>query len=196
MDNVDAYQNAIDKVEDYTSALEDNFKALQDLLNKAYESIKTVEDKLIDVRQDQEDRQLKAVKDKYDAIKEEDNKYLESVRKTIEKERQIRDREDNDNDIRKKERKLAMMKMDTSGVYRNEIQALEEELKGDYRSREDTFIDQRIDEMEEQFSKEQENRDKELTYWDNYYWYNPTNPRDYINFPAGSGWFNDRITRY
>ena len=169
MDNVDAYQNAIDKVEDYTSALEDNFKALQDLLNKAYESIKTVEDKLIDVRQDQEDRQLKAVKDKYDAIKEEDNKYLESVRKTIEKERQIRDREDNDNDIRKKERKLAMMKMDTSGVYRNEIQALEEELKGDYRSREDTFIDQRIDEMEEQFSKEQENRDKELTYWDNYY---------------------------
>lgn len=34
------------------------------------------------------------------------------------------------------------------------------------------------------------------TYWDNYYWYNPTNPRDYINFPAGSGWFNDRITRY
>ena len=169
MDNVDAYQNEIDKVEDYTSALEDNFKALQDLLNKAYESIKTVEDKLIDVRQDQEDRQLKAVKDKYDAIKEEDNKYLESVRKTIEKERQIRDREDNDNDIRKKERKLAMMKMDTSGVYRNEIQALEEELKGDYRSREDTFIDQRIDEMEEQFSKEQENRDKELTYWDNYY---------------------------
>ena len=169
MDNVDAYQNAIDKVEDYTSALEDNFKALQDLLNKAYESIKTVEDKLIDVRQDQEDRQLKAVKDKYDAIKEEDNKYLESVRKTIEKERQIRDREDNDNDIRKKERKLAMMKMDTSGVYRNEIQALEEELKGDYRSREDTLIDQRIDEMEEQFSKEQENRDKELTYWDNYY---------------------------
>lgn len=169
MDNVDAYQNAIDKVEDYTSALEDNFKALQDLLNKAYESIKTVEDKLIDVRQDQEDRQLKAVKDKYDAIKEEDNKYLESVRKTIEKERQIRDREDNDNDIRKKERKLAMMKMDTSGVYRNEIQALEEELKGDYRSREDTFIDQKIDEMEEQFSKEQENRDKELTYWDNYY---------------------------
>ena len=169
MDNIDAYQNAIDKVEDYTSALEDNFKALQDLLNKAYESIKTVEDKLIDVRQDQEDRQLKAVKDKYDAIKEEDNKYLESVRKTIEKERQIRDREDNDNDIRKKERKLAMMKMDTSGVYRNEIQALEEELKGDYRSREDTFIDQRIDEMEEQFSKEQENRDKELTYWDNYY---------------------------
>lgn len=169
MDNVDAYQNAIDKVEDYTSALEDNFKALQDLLDKAYESIKTVEDKLIDVRQDQEDRQLKAVKDKYNAIKEEDNKYLESVRKTIEKERQIRDREDNDNDIRKKERKLAMMKMDTSGVYRNEIQALEEELKGDYRSREDTFIDQRIDEMEEQFSKEQEDRDKELTYWDNYY---------------------------
>lgn len=169
MDNVDAYQNARDKVEDYTSALEDNFTALQDLLNKAYDSIKTLEDKLIDVRQDQEDRELQAVKDKYDAIKEEDNKYLESVRKSIEKEREIRDRQDNEEDIRQKERKLAMMKMDTSGVYKNDIQSLEEELKSDYRSREDELIDSQIDEMEERFSAEQEERDKELTYWDNYY---------------------------
>lgn len=34
------------------------------------------------------------------------------------------------------------------------------------------------------------------TYWDNYYWYNPTNPRDYINFPSGSNWFSDRTSYY
>jgi len=45
-----------------------------------------------------------------------------------------------EDEVLQKEKKLAMMKMDTSGVYRNQILALERELENDYAELEDLNI--------------------------------------------------------
>lgn len=167
IDNVDAYSEAKDKAEDYSKALEEAFKELSELLKENYESITKIEDKLIEVRQETEDRELEAVKEKYDAIKDENDKYLEDVQDMVDKEREIRDREENEEDIKTKERRLAMMKMDTSGVYTSEIKALEEELKDDYKSLSDDTVDKMLEDLEEQFDVQAEQLDKEVEYLEN-----------------------------
>lgn len=188
MSNMEAYDKAKDKIEEYSTALEDNFGALKDTLNKVYESIRKVEDKLIQVRQEKEDEELDAIKKKYDAIKEEDQKYLDSVRKTVEKEREIRDRNKQEDDVRKKEKKLAMMRMDTSGIYSADIRSLEEELEEDYQSLEDDAIDKKISEIEEAFNTQAEAMEKEIKYFDNALQYKRDNMLEY------NAWANELIT--
>lgn len=164
MDNVEAYNKAKDKVEDYSKALEENFKALEDYLKANYEAIMKVEDKLIDARIAAEDKELEKIKEKYEAIKEENDKYLEDVQEMIDKEREIRDRADKEQDVKDKEKKLAMMKMDTSGIYASDIRALEEELEGDYRDLEDDAVDKAIADLEKEYQTQAEILDKEVEY--------------------------------
>ena len=167
MANVDAYNKAREKVDSYSSAVEKNLKAVEDLMKTTYENITKVQEKLIETRIEQEDRELEKVKEKYDAIKEENDEYLDSVRDMIDKEREIRDRANSEQDVRDKEKKLAMMKMDTSGVYTKDIQALEKELEDDYQSLEDDAVDRAIDKMEEDFQKSADAMDKEIEYMEN-----------------------------
>ena len=167
MANVDAYNKAREKVNSYSSAVEKNLKAVEELMKTNYENITKVQEKLIETRIEQEDRELEKVKEKYDAIKEENDEYLDSVRDMIDKEREIRDRANSEQDVRDKEKKLAMMKMDTSGVYTKDIQALEKELEDDYQSLEDDAVDRAIDKMEEDFQKSADAMDKEIEYMEN-----------------------------
>lgn len=165
--SVDAYNNAEDAAEKYSSALEDNFSDLEKVLKDTYQAAVDMEEKLIEVRMEQEDKHLKVIKDKYDAIKEENDKYLESIQKMVDEERRIRDRADREQDVKDKEKKLAMMKMDTSGVYDTDIRALEKELQGDYRDLEDEAIDEAIRQLEEQSDAQAEALDKEIEYMEN-----------------------------
>ena len=167
MDNVEAYNKSKKKVNEYTEALEKNFETLKDVLQDTYEAVIKVEDQLIKVRQEKEDEELDAIKKKYDAIKEEDEKYLDSVRRTIDKERELRDLQDQQNDIKDKEKKLAMMKMDTSGVYKSSIKSLEKELSRDYRQLEDNAVDRAVSDLEKQIQAQAEARDKEIEYLEN-----------------------------
>jgi TP901 family phage tail tape measure protein len=162
--NIEGYREAKNKVNEYSDALQDNFTQLDEFLDGIYESVVTLEDKLIQVRQEQEDKELELVKDKYEAIKDENDKYLDSIRDMIDEERRLRDRADREQDVKDKEKKLAMMKMDTSGVYANDIRALEKELEGDYRSLEDDAVDNAINELEKTFDAQAESLDKEVAY--------------------------------
>lgn len=164
MNNVEAYNKAKDKVEDYNKALEENFKALEDYLKANYEAITKVEDKLIEARQAAEDKELEIIKNKYDTIKDENDKYLESIQEMVDKEREIRDRADRERDVKDKEKKLAMMKMDTSGIYASDIRALEKELEGDYRDLEDDAVDKAIEDLEKEYQTQAEILDKEVEY--------------------------------
>lgn len=182
MNNVSAYNKAQDKVEDYTKALERNFKELETFLNGTYENVKKVEDKLIEVRMAAEDKELEAVKDKYEAIKEENEKYLDSVRDMINKERKIRDRANQEQDVKDKEKKLAMMKMDTSGIYAKDIQALERELNDDYQSLEDDAVDRAVEEMEEKYEYQAELYDKDIQFMENSLQYKREKMTEYNNW--------------
>jgi TP901 family phage tail tape measure protein len=166
--NVEAYTNATKKERDYFKALQDNFSDLKKVQKQVLDDRIELEEKIIKVIQDQEDKELEAIKKKYEAINDENDKYLDSIQKMVDEERRIRDRADSEQEVKDKEKKLAMMKMDTSGVYASDIRALEKELEKDYRSLEDNAVDDAIDKLSNEYEKEAEARNQELTYYQNY----------------------------
>ena len=166
--NVEAYTKATEAERKYFDALQDNFKNLKKIQKQVLEDRINLEEKIIQVIQDQEDKELEAIKKKYEAINDENDKYLDNLQKMVDEERRIRDRADSEQEVKDKEKKLAMMKMDTSGIYASDIRALEKELEKDYRSLEDNAVDDAIDKLSNEYEKEAEARDQELTYYQNY----------------------------
>lgn len=165
--SVKAYDDALKASQDYTKKTQDGFKELEKVMKQVYQNYANAEEKIYEVIKENEDKQLDAIRDKYDAIKEENDKYLDNVRETIDKERELRDRAKSEEDVKNKEKKLAMMKMDTSGVYASDIMALEEELASDYQNLEDAAIDKKINEMENEFQTQADAYQKDIEYMEN-----------------------------
>ena len=120
-----------------------------DLVNQLADLYEQAQQKIID---DQ--------KDAYDKLKEQDDKYLDELRKNIEARRKARDRENDVEEIVKKQKRLAMLMRDSSGRNAGEIADLQKEIQNAQQDVIDEDIDRVIDSMEEANDKQQEN-------WDN-----------------------------
>ena len=93
-------------------------------------------------------------------LKEQDDNYLDELRKNIDARRKARDRENDVEEIVKKQKRLAMLMRDSSGRNAGEIADLQKEIQDAQQDVIDEDIDRVIDSMEEANSKQQEN-------WDN-----------------------------
>ena len=120
-----------------------------DLVNQLADLYEQAQQKIID---DQ--------KDAYDKLKEQDDNYLDELRKNIEARRKARDRENDVDEIVKKQKRLAMLMRDSSGRNAGEIADLQKEIQNAQQDVIDEDIDRVIDSMEEANDKQQEN-------WDN-----------------------------
>ena len=120
-----------------------------DLVNQLADFYEQAQQKIID---DQ--------KDAYDKLKEQDDNYLDELRKNIEARRKARDRENDVDEIVKKQKRLAMLMRDSSGRNAGEIADLQKEIQNAQQDIIDEDIDRVIDSMEEANDKQQEN-------WDN-----------------------------
>lgn len=120
-----------------------------DLVNQLADLYEQAQQKIID---DQ--------KDAYDKLKEQDDNYLDELRKNIEARRKARDRENDIDEIVKKQKRLAMLMRDSSGRNAGEIADLQKEIQNAQQDVIDEDIDRVIDSMEEANDKQQEN-------WDN-----------------------------
>lgn len=120
-----------------------------DLVNQLAELYEQAQQKIID-------DQKKA----YDKLKEQDDNYLDELRKNIDARRKARDRENDVDEIVKKQKRLAMLMRDSSGRNAGEIADLQKEIQDAQQDVIDDDIDRVIDSMEEANDKQQEN-------WDN-----------------------------
>ena len=93
-------------------------------------------------------------------MKELDDNYLDELRKNIEARRAARDRENDVEDITKKQKRLAMLMRDTSGRNAGEIADLQKEIQDAQQNLIDDDVDRVLDSIEDANDKQQEN-------WDN-----------------------------
>jgi hypothetical protein len=197
MSAVDGYTRAREAADSYYKAQQEAFEKQREVLKKSYESIKELEDLIIDTMMDVEDRELEALKKKYENIQKENDKYLESIQEMIDEERRIRDRADREEEVRDKEKKLAMMKMDTSGVYDADIRNLEKELEDDYQNLEDQSVDDAVSALGREYDAEKEQMDKNIEYWQNFLDHKRESMTDYHDFATNlinSG--SDKVLAY
>lgn len=152
------YDMALDKEQEYLDAQ----KEFDKLKSEARDKYITMEQNVIDIIKEQMQEEIDAVTDKYEALEEADNNYLDALQEAIDKQRKLRDQENQYEDLATKEKKLALMQRDTSGTNRKEVMSLEQEIKDDRQNILDNEIDNLIDSMKELYDKQKEARELEI----------------------------------
>lgn len=152
------YDMALDKEQEYLDAQ----KEFDKLKSEARDKYITMEQNVIDIIKEQMQEEIDAVTDKYAALEEADNNYLDALQEAIDKQRELRDQENQYEDLATKEKKLALMQRDTSGTNRKEVISLEQEIKDDRQNILDNEIDNLIDSMKELYDRQKEARDLEI----------------------------------
>ena len=152
------YDMALDKEQEYLDAQ----KEFDELKSEARDKYIAMEQNVIDIIKEQMQEEIDAVTDKYAALEEADNNYLDALQEAIDKQRKLRDQENQYEDLATKEKKLALMQRDTSGANRKEVISLEQEIEDDRQNLLDNEIDNLIDSMKELYDKQKEARDLEI----------------------------------
>ena len=170
----DHLEELIDEFDEYSDSIMETKEALSDyndqqkeITDTARDYIVTLKDQLLDQVIAVHEAEIKAVKEKYDAIKTEDEAYLESLRNTLDRQRQLRDQEDQQAELDEKERRLALLSRDTSGIYAQEIEQLKQEIEDQRQTMADTETDNLLTSLEEQLNAQHEALDAEVEYLEN-----------------------------
>lgn len=131
---------------------------------KARDEYISLQDQMIDVLREKYQQEIDDLQNKYDAMNEADNKYLESLQKNLDRQRKLRDQEKNWNDLTNKERKLSLMQRDTSGGNLADVKSLQEEIDDQRTQLLDDAVDQIIEKLTELYELQKETRDAEIEY--------------------------------
>ena len=180
---IEAY---ISKLEELSSSYEETQESIEDMYDQVYEINERGKNEYLEfeerVYQALVQRDQKII-DSYsslnDTINNSNNRVIDSLRESIDLERQIRDNTKTEDEISDKEARLAYLQRDTSGANQTEILRLQKELEDARESYQDTLIDQAIENIdkENQLAAEQRSRQIEVMQaqldWNNengYYW--------------------------
>ena len=152
------YDKALDKEQEYLDAQ----KEFDKLKSEARDKYIAMEQNVTDIIKKQMQEEIDAVTDKYAALEEADNDYLDALQKAIDKQRELRDQENQYEDLATKEKKLALMQRDTSGTNRKEVISVGQEIEDDRQNLLNNEIDNLINSMKELYDKQKEARDLEI----------------------------------
>ena len=158
------YNEYTQKKTDNLDAIEDIEKEKQEQREQTLKDFVAVQEDVISILKEKAQEEIDVTKEKYDALEEADNNYLDALQEAIDKQRQLRDQENQYEDLATKEKRLALMQRDTSGANQKETQQLEKEIEDNRQQLLDNEVDNLIKSMKELYDKQKETRDAEIEY--------------------------------
>lgn len=164
METAQQINELLDQIDDNNDKLKDRLDEAEQIRKDARDKVIDLQDKVVEVLKEKYQEEIDATKDKYSALEEADNDYLDALEEAIEKQRKLRDRENSYEDLAQKERKLALLKRDTSGANQKDVLSLEDEVQQDREKLLDDEVDSLIDSMKEMYETQKEARDAEIEY--------------------------------
>ena len=158
-DRIEEAKDGIQEIIDYYYDLAEEYRDMHDEARDDFiDLINDLTDVLIEI----DEKALERQQEYYEQLIEQDEDYLDALRKNVEERRKIRDRENSYEDLAEKQRRLSLLKRDTSGVYKNEIASLEKEIANSQQDLTDQKIDDIIENMEEDLDLRKEQFDKHI----------------------------------
>lgn len=164
METAQQINELLDQIDDNNDKLKNRLDEAEQIRKDARDKVIDLQDKVVEVLKEKYQEEIDATKDKYSALEEADNDYLDALEEAIEKQRKLRDRENSYEDLAQKERKLALLKRDTSGANQKDVLSLEDEVQQDREKLLDDEVDSLIDSMKEMYETQKEARDAEIEY--------------------------------
>lgn len=164
------------KIEEYISKLEE----IQDQIQEAEDALEDINDEVAEIRErgakanqelqdmvldkliEREQQQIDLQEKTNQAINDAASDLHDAISHNIEKMRQDRDNERKKEDLAEKERRLAYLKMDTTGGNALAIKQLEKELKEEREEFNDALVDQALTNMQEQNEEAANQRERQV----------------------------------
>lgn len=151
---IEAY---ISKLEELSGQFEDTGDTIEDIEAEIEELTKVGRDEYVDIEQRiydaivaAEQKLIEELSETSESIKDSNDRLINSMQKAIDEERRLRNRDKSLESIQEKQRRLDLLRRDSSGANALEIRALEEEIRGEQESYTDTLIDTKINDLQEQ----------------------------------------------
>lgn len=163
-DELKSWNDNLDKIEELEKKRRDRIKEYQKLQKDALSNVVNLEEEMKNTLKEKYEQEIEDVENKYKAMEEADNEYVDALEEAIKKQRELRDRENQWNDLANKERKLSLMQRDTSGSNRVETRQLEKEVQDDRQQLLDNSVDDIIDGLKEMYELQKESREAEIEY--------------------------------
>ena len=145
-------------------AIEEIEKEKQEQRQQTLKDFVAIQEDVISILKEKAQEEIDVTKEKYDALEEADNNYLDALQEAIDKQKQLRDQENQYEDLATKEKKFALMQRDTSGANQKETQQLGKEIEDNRQQLLNNEVDNLIKSMKELYDKQKEARDAEIEY--------------------------------
>ena len=161
---INAYNNSIDKIHDITNeikSLENDFVDFQKTYRDRYINL---QEKVISILKQQAEDELNIEKEKYTALEEADNEYINALEEAINKQRELRNLAREDEALAQKEKKLSLMQRDTSGANQKDILKQQQDVEKTRESLNDKKIDSIVKSLKELYKIQKQSRDAEVKY--------------------------------
>lgn len=133
----------------------ENEKRLESYLNSYVSFAKTIGD----IMKEQSEQEVSDLKEKYDEMKAADDDYLNALEEAIQKQRDLRDKENSYEELAQKQKKLSLLQRDTSGAMQKDILSLEKDIEKTQQDIFDKEVDDLINGIKELYEVQQEERD-------------------------------------
>lgn len=166
-----AFEEEYNLYEEYRDKIRDNEKSLQQVEKDRKEYRKQalndyvgLQEKVIKTLEDQAKKEVEITKEKYEAMSEADSEYLNALQKALDKQQKLREQEKSWNDLAEQEKKLSLMRRDTSGANSKETLSLEKNIEDNREQLLKNSVDNIVSELSELYEKQKEARDLEIEY--------------------------------
>lgn len=165
-DKIEEYINKLeeiqDQMEDAQDAIDDIYDDLQEIVERGDKANQELQDRVLDALIDKEQEQIDLQEKTNQAINDAASDLHDAISRNIDKMRRDRDNEKTKEDITEKERRLAYLRMDTTGGNAVEIKRLEKEIKEQRQDFNDSLVDQALSDMQEQNEEAADQRQRQV----------------------------------
>ena len=163
---LEEFRNAIWEAEDNRDAAIDKQNELIETLADTYadlrEAFLTMEERIRDAIYDARQKEIDELDAIYEAQDNNNSKILDGINEVIDEQRKAREQQKQRDELEEKQRRLTLLKQDTSGANSLEILALEKELQDAQQNYVDSLVDNALEEISKGNEKAQEQRDMQI----------------------------------
>lgn len=165
--------NLIEKYVSYLEEQSKSFEEAQDRLDEINDEVYEIEQRgkeeyldfsqrIIDAIINQQQKQIDTLSELDDTITDTNSRILDGIQEQVDLSRQIRDNTKTEDEIAKKEARLAYLRRDTSGANALEIKKLEEELNDARENYSDQLVDQALQKLSDDNEKASQQRQDQI----------------------------------
>ena len=163
-DEIKSWNDNLDKIEELEDKRLQRIKEFKEAQKSALQSIVNLQEEMKNALKEKYEQEIEDIENKYKAMEEADNDYVSALEESIKRQRELRERETQWNDLADKERKLSLMQRDTSGGNLVATRQLEKEVQTDRQKLLDDSVDDIIDGLKEMYELQKESREAEIEY--------------------------------